>query len=325
MSHRRGAKVRRRAWSSSMNGPSVGAASECRMSENHAPIGLLGAGLLGLAMAERLLSQGHRVSGFDIDRDRLERLNMAGGTPCQNAAAVCANCETILLSLPTSEVAKGLIKELRPLLRKDQTVIDTTTGHPDEMVEIAAALEEQQVHYIEASVAGSSVQMRDGQALLFIGGSAGDVESVHHIIDSLAPQHFHLGPVGTASRFKLVHNLILGLHRAVLAECLTFAESLGFEPASALNILMHTPAASTVMETKGRKMAAGDREAQARLSQHLKDVRLILAEAKRSGAETPLSEVHRTLLERAVELGFGNADNSAIIEAFRPQIKGNVR
>ena len=73
------------------------------------------------------------------------------------------------------------------------------------------------------------------------------------------------------------------------------------------------------MGAKGDKMVRADYEPQARLSQHLKDVRLILAAAQRCGGKIPLSEVHAELLQRAVELGFAQADNSAVIEAFRHQ------
>ena len=110
---------------------------------------------------------------------------------------------------------------------------------------------------------------------------------------------------------------MLGLHRAVLAEGLVFAESLGFDQEVALDILNQTPAHSGVMETKGRRMVKRDYGLQARLSQHLKDVRLILAEAERAGTKTPLSQIHKTLLEQAEALGFGDADNSAVMEAFR--------
>jgi 3-hydroxyisobutyrate dehydrogenase-like beta-hydroxyacid dehydrogenase len=70
------------------------------------------------------------------------------------------------------------------------------------------------------------------------------------------------------------------------------------------------------MDAKGRKMLARDYSVEARLSQHLKDVRLILETGARHGARLPLSELHRQLLERAESLGFGAADNSAIFEAF---------
>jgi len=175
------------------------------------------------------------------------------------------------------------------------------------------------VAYVEATVAGSSSQVRSGDACLFVGGDGPAVRRVEEILDAIASRRFHLGPVGSASRFKLVHNLVLGLNRAVLAEGLSFAAALGFEPVRVLEILEQTPAASAVMASKGGKMASGDHEPQARLSQHLKDVRLIIAAAEREGLQTPLSRAHERLLERAEALGFGDADNSAVIEAYRKQ------
>ena len=129
-------------------------------------------------------------------------------------------------------------------------------------------------------------------------------------------------PVGAASRFKLVHNLILGLNRAALAEGLAFAEALGFDASDSLSILRETPATSAALEAKGEKMAKRDfNPPQARLSQHLKDVRLIRQLAEEIGAATPLSDAHQTLLKRAEALGLGESDNSAVIEALR---RGNL-
>jgi 3-hydroxyisobutyrate dehydrogenase len=70
------------------------------------------------------------------------------------------------------------------------------------------------------------------------------------------------------------------------------------------------------MDAKGKKMIARDFEPQARLSQHLKDVHLILAEAAKHNAKTPLSELHRALLEALDAAGFGGEDNAAIVRAF---------
>jgi 3-hydroxyisobutyrate dehydrogenase-like beta-hydroxyacid dehydrogenase len=120
---------------------------------------------------------------------------------------------------------------------------------------------------------------------------------------------------------KLVVNLILGLNRAVLAEGLSLAEALGLDPQRVLEILRASAAYSKVMDTKGQKMLTRDYEPQARLSQHLKDVRLILETGGRTGAALPLSLLHRELLERAEAAGLGDADNSAVIEVFRGQRK----
>jgi 3-hydroxyisobutyrate dehydrogenase-like beta-hydroxyacid dehydrogenase len=257
------------------------------------------------------------VYGCDPRVEQLNALVSAGGKKCASFSQLLQACSTVILSLPDSTVTAELFTQHIDALRRGQTVLDTTTGDPDEMVAISHMIQERGAAYIEANVAGSSAQVRAGDACLLLGGDDAVVSEHRQLLAALASKHFYLGPVGSASRFKLVHNLVLGLHRAVLAEGLSFAEALGFEPAQVLEILQETPAASMVMATKGRKMVTGDRQPQARLSQHLKDVRLILAAAESAGSTTPLSHVHRQLLERAQALGFGDADNSAVIEAYR--------
>ena len=95
-----------------------------------------------------------------------------------------------------------------------------------------------------------------------------------------------------------------------------FCESPGLEGSAALQVLLGTMAYSRIMDTKGQKMVEGDFHTQARLSQHLKDLRLIIQAATEAGQALPLTEVHRRLLEIAESAGFGDADNSAVIEAF---------
>lgn len=280
-------------------------------------VGLIGVGLLGSALAGRLIDGSFAVCGFDTNQDQLQTLAQSGGIACDSAAEVVQRCDVLFLSLPSSDVVLAMVEQLRTSFKPGQIVLDTTTGDPEQMIAIERWLAELGVHYAEATVAGSSDQVTAGQVSMFLGGEAEVVENVLPLLSALTPRHFYLGPVGTASRFKLVHNLMLGLHRAVLAEGLVFAESLGFDTGDTLGILKQTPAASGVMETKGTRMVEADYGLQARLSQHLKDVNLILVEADRAGASTPLSRIHKTLLEQAELLGFGDADNSAVIEAYR--------
>ena len=268
-------------------------------------------------MAEKMLSRGWEVVGYDVKPSRREALAAAGGRPVATPAEVFAAPRPVMLSLPTSGIVSQLTVELADALGPGTLLIDTTTGDPEEMMAIAKKLAVLGVDYVEATVAGSSTQVLEGTAVLYLGGEEAVVARVEAILEPIAGVQFRLGDVGAASRFKLVHNLLLGLHRAALAETLLFGEALGFEAQRTLEILRVTPAASVAMQAKGQKMVSRDYEPHARLAQHLKDVRLILAEAERHGAKTPLSEKHRELLERAVELGYGDADNTAVIEGLR--------
>ena len=286
---------------------------------DHLPsLGLIGIGLLGSAIASRLLASGYRIHGYDTNQDQLGGFKKIGGVPCESAKEVVGQCGILILSLPTSEVVRTLIEELRGTTVEGRMIIDTTTGDPSDMISFDSELKNRGARYVEATVAGSSSQVTRGEVSLFLGGESSTLDLLNPLFSAMSSKYFHLGPVGAASRFKLVHNLVLGLHRAVLAEGLVFAEELGFDQERTLNILKQSPAASGVMQTKGRRMVEGDYEPQARLSQHLKDVRLILSEVTETSMNAPLSVTHQDLLEQAVQLGYGDADNSAIIEAYRP-------
>lgn len=280
-------------------------------------VGIVGIGLLGSAISDRLLAVDTPLCGYDTDADSLTSFAKRGGIIANDAAQVIRTCQTVLLSLPESETVSTLVTQLRPMFESGQIVIDTTTGDPEQVIAIGDSLATVGVEYVEATVAGSSDQVRDGEAALFVGGAPEAFDRVRHLLETISNKYFYTGPIGSASRMKLVHNLVLGLNRAVLAEGLMFAKGLGIEPSEALRILQQTPAATAAMETKGPRMVRGDFTPQARLAQHLKDVRLILAASDRANGHTPLSELHRQLLERAVELGLGDLDNSAIIELFR--------
>jgi 3-hydroxyisobutyrate dehydrogenase-like beta-hydroxyacid dehydrogenase len=279
-------------------------------------IGLIGLGLLGSAMAKRLIGAGFAVYGFDIDEDRRSQLGSIGGQTAQSASEVAETCTCIIFSLPNSGVAGTVLSEIEPKLRDGAIIIDTTTGDPDEMAGFGRRLAEGGRFYLDATVGGSSRLVEAGEAIVIVGGDAGAYQSCSGILGRIGRQVFHIGPCGSGARMKLVLNLVLGLNRAVLAEGLTFASRYGLSRKQTLEILKAGPSYSRVMDLKGDKMLAGEFEPEARLSQHLKDVRLILAAGKSCGAKLPLSALHSQLLEQAEAIGFGGADNSAIIKSF---------
>ena len=280
-------------------------------------IGIIGLGLVGTAIAQRLLGRRASVVGFDLADLRREGLELAGGRAVDSALAVAAECDLVVLSLPNSDIVSGVLDELEPALRSGMTIVDTTTGDPLAAEAAGARLDKFGVRYLDATIVGSSAQVSDGQVVVMVGGEAAALDAARDVLEAFASQIFHVGPWGAGSRMKLVVNLVLGLHRAVLAEGLTLARALGIDPQRALDVLRASAAYSRVMDTKGPKMLAEDFTPQARLAQHLKDVKLMLAAAERTGTELPLSLLHRELLERVVAAGDGELDNSAIIRAFR--------
>lgn len=280
-------------------------------------LGIIGVGLAGAALAERLLAGGFDVAGYDIRPAQIEQLRQSGGSGASSAAEVAASCRRLFLSLPTSAEAASVLDEILPCLPPGAIVIDTTTGEPGEIAGFGARLAGRSIAYLDATIGGSSRQVRDGEAIFICGGDTAAFARCADLFALCCRKAFHVGPCGSGARMKLVLNLVLGLNRAALAEGLEYARACGIDPAEALEILQAGPAYSCAMDTKGRKMLTGDFEPEARLSQHLKDVRLILAAGEHCGAKLPLTEVHRALLEQAEAAGYGASDNSAIIQVFR--------
>jgi 3-hydroxyisobutyrate dehydrogenase-like beta-hydroxyacid dehydrogenase len=275
---------------------------------------MIGLGLMGTALTERLLEAGYAVSVHNRTREKADPLVARGARWSENPLA---DCDRVVLSLYTTDTVEEMLDNLGRALRAGQILIDTTTGSPDQTSRLAARLAERGVQYLDSPISGSSEQTRRGEVTTIVGGTREAFDACGDLFECWSAKTIYAGPCGSGSKMKLVSNLVLGLNRAALAEGLVFAEAIGLDIQAALEVLMASMSYSRIMDTKGRKMVEGDFHTQARLRQHLKDIRLILEAATAAGQSLPLSTTHRQLLEAAVAAGLGDDDNSAIIESIR--------
>lgn len=278
-------------------------------------VGLVGLGLMGGALAVRFRAAGLRVVGFDLREECRHRLAELGGEPVASVRDVFAATRTVALSLPNSDAVADVLGHVEDLLR-GATVIDTTTGDPGAAATTGERLASLGADYLDATLTGSSAVARAGELVVTAGGPEAVFEHAVPLFRLFAKRWFHVGPWGSGSRTKLVVNLVLGLNRLVLAEGLAFAAACGLDLDSVLEILKSGAAYSRVMDAKGRKMLDGEFAPEAKLAQHLKDVRLILDTGAQTGAKLPLSRIHERLLSELVGAGLGELDNSAVIRAF---------
>lgn len=277
-------------------------------------IGIIGLGLMGTAITERFLNAGWLPKIWNRSPEKARPLIDRGAVWSDDPLAECSQ---VVISLYSGDVVDEVLLHFQHSLRPGHMLIDTTTGDPERTLARAQQLQQTGVRYADAPISGSSEQTRRGEAVVMAGCDADFWSTCAEIWPILGQRAFHVGACGTASQMKLVTNLVLGLNRAALAEGLAFAEVLGINPAAALEVLRGSPAYSRQMDTKGHRMVQQDFSVQARLSQHLKDVRLMLQAATAAGLPLPLTETHSRILEHAEQLGFGEHDNSAVFMALR--------
>ena len=284
------------------------------------PVGIVGLGLVGQALARRLLAAGLPVHGFDLRQEAREALQGLGGHAEASPQAVGAACSFVLLAVFDSNDVRAVLESDGGLLSPGHcvdTVIDCSTGTPEVLQGLAARLHARGIAFIEGPLSGSSQQIADGEATLLLGGDADAIARCTPLLAILARERIHVGPAGMAAKAKLATNLVLGLNRAVLAEGMAFAESLGIAPDAFLRLVLATPARSAAAEVKGPMMASGRFDAQSRIRQHLKDVGLMLDAGRAAGQPLPLSEAHARLMRAAIAAGDGDLDNAAIVRQWR--------
>lgn len=284
-------------------------------------VGLVGLGLMGSAMAPNLIKAGHSVIGFDVDPGRRAEHLDRGGEIAESAGAVAASSEVVILSLPTSGVVRevclsagGLAEGLPGL------VIDTTTARPEDTLETAGLLAAKNIHFLDATMSGNARQAVDRDVVAMVGGSAADFAESRPILEAIARSVHHVDPVGTGARTKLIVNLVLGVHRMVLAEGLVMGEMAGLNLDALLDVLKDGAAYSRAMDVWGDQMVAGDHlPPVSRIRQSHKDFRLVLEQGEMVGSPTWLASVVRQLLAIGETTGLGDADNSAVVEILRRQ------
>jgi 3-hydroxyisobutyrate dehydrogenase-like beta-hydroxyacid dehydrogenase len=283
-------------------------------------IGVIGIGLMGMACAKRMRAAGLELLGYDIDAKKLDAFARLGGEQGASVAQIARECHKVVLTVFNTDQVEETVAALVaavPAGKPPLIVLCVSTCDPDRISRLAARVPADKLRYVEAPVSGTSDQTEKGDALGLIGGDPAAAEEAKEVLDAICPRRHHLGAAGNGGRAKLAINLILGVNRAALAEGLVFAQRLGLDPGTFLNVARESAAQSQVMDIKGPKMVSGDYTPHGFITQTRKDFLLMLEQASVRGQGLPLAETYVSIVDGCVAAGEGELDNSAVIEEIR--------
>ncbi len=281
-------------------------------------VGIFGLGLIGTALAERLLAAGHGVVGYDVDEKRGALLREKGGIPADPETTWQSD---IILSAVFSTDQLAAIIGAAPEV-KDKVLVTMSTCDPDQVVALAESARKRSIVLVEAPISGTSLQVRNGTALLLLAGDAAGLDTFEEVAKAISPNRERVGVIGNGNRTKLAINCVLGLNRAAVAEGLVLAEALGLDPAAYLQTALRSAARSDVMEAKGPMMVARDFTPLARIAQSQKDFKLIREMAARNGhGNMPMVNRYLAVMENAEQAGDSDLDNSAVFLAVSRMAK----
>jgi L-threonate 2-dehydrogenase len=284
-----------------------------------ATVGVVGLGLLGGAIASRLLAAGHAVVGHDVRAERVAALEVLGGTAAASAAAVARAADAVCTLLPTLAAVEDVILGATGLItvaRPDQPVIQMSTISPTLTERLAAALAARGVAFLDCPVSGTSGMVARGDGIILVGGDRALYDRWRPVLEAIVPRAVLVGRPGQAMMLKLIANLLVGLHSAAAAEALNLARRAGLDLPLALDILAKSAATSRMLEVRGPMMVRDEFPAQMKLDLFMKDLHLIQDAAATVGAPVPLTDVAERLYAAAAAAGHDQEDLSVVVRAL---------
>ncbi len=271
-----------------------------------ANIGYVGLGNMGGALARRL-ALSRRLRVFDLRPEAMEALADAGCAPSQSAAALGAECATVLTCLPTSEDVRQAVLGpggLAEGMGRGGLIIDQTTGDPNATRAMAAELAERGLRLIDAPVSGGRAGAEAGTIAVMVGASDADYAEALALLQAIGPNIFHCGGVGAGHAMKLVNNVIAASALAASCEALVMGVKNGLEFGRAIDVLNKSSGRSFMSERVLSALADGPQSFGFALSLMLKDVRLATRLGAESGAPMFVAAAVRELHQAAlVHLG----------------------
>jgi 3-hydroxyisobutyrate dehydrogenase-like beta-hydroxyacid dehydrogenase len=278
-------------------------------------IGIIGLGLLGSAVASRLLEGSFEVAGYDTRPEQVKALQAKGLKAVSNVAEAAADADAVFTILPSLESvettmigARGLIETAPPSC----TLIQMSTISPELTRRLGAAAAGKGLGFLDAPMSGTSTMVQRGDCAIFVAGDRAQADVCRPIFDAIAKKTVFVGEIGTASLAKLATNLLVGLNTAALAEAFALGAKGGLAPSTLLEILKDSAADSKMLEIRGPLMASHRFDPQMKIDLFLKDFKLMLEESRRLGVPLPLTSVTQQLVTATAAAGRGEEDLAAI-------------
>jgi 3-hydroxyisobutyrate dehydrogenase len=284
-------------------------------------VGWVGLGAMGLPMARTVARQGHKVTAYDIDPARAELLAADGPEPARSIAQAAAGADVLVLMVATPAQVESVLygdDPAAPALAPGAVVMVMATVGPAPVQRWARRLAEQSVEIIDAPVSGGVARAGAGELLIMVSGSADAERRVRPLLDAMASSAPIVGSQpGDGQKVKLVNQLLCGVHIAVAAEALAFAEAMQLDAANTWEVLRKGAAASFMLDDRGERMVHGTDQVKSALDIFVKDMSLVLDAARENSYPAPLASAAEQLYLAGRRAGLGRRDDSSIIEVLR--------
>lgn len=293
------------------------------MADTAQRIGFVGVGRMGANMARHLNDEGYTVSAvYDAQRGLAESL--AGELGCEapdTLAGVTAASDVIITVVTDDSSMRDIFGESGDSLltgADGRVFVNCATITPQVHVDVEALAEGAGASSLEACMASSITQARDGTLYLMCGGREAVYQQVEPLLETLSISRRYIGPAGTAAQVKALVNMVMNINTAGLAEGLGLGSALGLDLDVLQEVFSQTGANSRVLETDGEDMVIRDHETYFSSAHAAKDSGIALSLADDAGLDLPLAKATKAQYDKMIAVGKGDLDKSGVAELTFP-------
>lgn len=283
------------------------------------PVGFIGLGTMGEAMALNLAGAGTPLLVWNRTAGKTSRVAQAGAAVAEDVGQVFARCRIIVMMLADDHAIDAILSRGHAAFTAraaDHVLVHMGTTSPAFSRGLEKDIRSVGGHYVEAPVSGSRQPAEAGQLIGMLAGETGAIAEIRQVLAPICRQTVVCGPVPSALLMKLAVNLFLISLVTGLSEAVHFAERNGIDAGQFLDILNEGPMASDVSRVKAVKLIGRDFEVQAAVSNVLENSRLIAEAARGAGIASPVLDICHALYAETLQLGFGAADMVAVLRAI---------
>lgn len=287
-------------------------------------IGIIGMGIMGKAVATRLLNTGHKLTVYNRTREKIESLESLGVTRVETPKDVAESSDLVITVVKDAMAVEAVAFGNNGIVygkHDNLTVADMSTINPIASRSIAKRFMENGIIMMDTPVMGGPKVAEKGELVLMIGGSREIYEVYKNVFDFIGSKTFYLGDNGAAHAMKLALNLQIAMNALALSEGITFTKGVGLDPELFLQILNSTYFKTGMSQNKGPKMIKDDFEATFTLKMMTKDLDIINETAKALNLSFSMASLADKLYRDATNNGFAELDYTGIL-AFIEKTSG---
>lgn len=290
-------------------------------------IGLIGTGIMGLAIVSHLIKRGYQVYVHDNKPEQMKRAREAGALPVHSVIELAAKCNPVFLCLPSSAITEEVCVSGTGLFRhmaKGNTLIDLGTGNPTVTISLAATASEKGINLLDAPVSGGFKNAEEGKLSIMVGGNYQEYLKYEGLLKSIGTSVIYLGPAGMGHTAKIVNNIVSGANLIALCEGLLLGTKSGLNIEPLLDSINAGEARSYMSRAKKTAIITENFTPGARVSIHVKCEDIALDLGRSLGVFLPICSLTRTIYHTMLYKGMGDLDTASVYRFLEEYASGEA-